>query len=285
MGIKFNPKFSDGSRMEVNDFCFRELGKSTMSRYYQVNDQRDVVARYSDKQIDLSTVHWFPMKSTETDGPENYSEQSCLKLMKEVINAVPFARTVLKAEIHPVEKTVVVSALAGDNPCDKTITALFLVRNVFYLDDSNELYNKCRESGLSVMASLLIGLNFTIARGFGGVVKIYKKTIGEYNLFNPHTFGKQGLINFITHGEDWNPWRQGSWKQQRFYKREYHLELGDRLLDFDGDLTDPSILDCFSISHDEDIWGAADEEHGAYEFEDIVDKLVGVYREAGRNPY
>lgn len=270
--ITFVSKLSNGTQLEVTDFCFRALGQTYVSRVFPGYEN------INEKNAYHEMVHWFPFQSTTHDADGMYTEEQLRNIFKEVIDAFPFIKSITKIHNHPVDGELCVSVMAGDVPCDKTMGALTFLRNVFYTDDFHNTYAYCREMELTPKAAIMFASLFYLHQNYRGEKVFYRRgTNSDYSNVNPETFGKRAFENLITHDKDWNPWLQGTWKDQKKYLSE---DTTNAIFNGANGPSRQSLRDCFSIEEEELLFPHLPE---ATEFtlHEVCDAIQGLFTEFG----
>lgn len=163
--------------------------------------------------------------------------------LESIINAFPFSRDVCTVMIEPNTKKLAVRVLAGDVPVEKTMMALFLVRNMCAYDSWFNPYHLYLASGYSVQEAIIMVSLFTKYSNMRGSY-YQKRHVGEYNFVNPLTFGAQAYENLCNNSE--LNWIQGSWRTQRKYNRE--ATFRENFINFNGQPR--CLIDCLSVEND-----------------------------------
>lgn len=122
-----------------------------------------------------------------------------------------------------------------NQPYDRMMTLLFLLRNLTYHSGTSRSYAKLRESGFTALESA-IGCHFcALSYSFSGNFRPSPVRIGEYNWFNPQTMSLSSTIDLLKQ-------KPVQWFGCNFddseagYVRDYTFgEDGIRFMDFIGE--------------------------------------------------
>lgn len=176
------------------------------------------------------------------------------KVVKEVIDDLPM----YKGFITFHQEQNVIRFHVKDQPSDKLMTAMFLLRNLN--QTGSAIYLFAREMGYrprvcaAIYGLYYMNLPTPFQRG-----SISMNCYGESSIFDPNTFGKQGLINFLRQDESYSPWVQPNFDTtQRGYVRDSRMSTMDEYI-FDAGLHQRSglryrkMITCFSVQNDSSI--------------------------------
>lgn len=174
------------------------------------------------------------------------------KVAKEIIDDLPMYKGFIT--FHQEQK--VIRFHVKDQPADKIMTAMFLLRNLN--QQGSAIYLFAREMGYrprvctAIFGIYYLNLPTPFQRG-----AISMNGYTESSFFDLNTFGRQGLINFLKQEESYQPWVQPNFDTtERGYVRDSSMSTMDEYI-FDSGLSRRSgvryrkMITCFSVPNDE----------------------------------
>lgn len=276
MSVNYSIVCKDGQKATVSSVCF---GKMNVNRWFEqsamAGTSQDVISRGGEEHAFIAlncsvNIHpcWFQDMSEENtlrEFPEGQGVEgrkiACrnfLGAMKDLLADLPMLKGILT--VHPL--LGVVRVYIKEHQADEIMEALYLVRNLNQYSSYGSAYRKAIRNGYrprfaAILAHMLPGEHQPGSFGRVPEFKVTNATIGEYNWFNPNTFGKQSFLNLMKQDLESFSWKLHKWKDSPGYRRDgYFVNEGvifdDRYNSSMG-LKYWHMVDCLCVPGDEPI--------------------------------
>lgn len=199
----------------------------------------------------FENVHFLQWHIRSVSGNWNGAANYC-EAMKELINDIPWMTGV---SVHSLLNVVRVDM---NQPADKVMMTLFLLRNLCHYEHYISTYKNLREThNFKPYAAAILSSLFVREGGTPFSQPSWKyNSVGEYNWLSPFTFGVQALGRMLTEGVSYNPWFQENFLTAGQYRRDSWFR--DENIEFNGASPDGAetlsryrrLIDCMSIPND-----------------------------------
>lgn len=203
MSVRYTLVFKDNETFTEDYICFGHMDSDQVWRLESESDRKMVDVKRIEFHIDnyMNSCDWCG-SSTKT---LKAAKSLYFKEMKELLNDIPMYKPFVK--LQPRKCRVTVNVL--NKPIDLVMSALFLFRN-FSNYDYIKTYRMFRDVyELRPLLSAALCHAFVVKSSWDNSNTFQMRTLGEYNWFNPHTFGKFSLLNLMKHtSSDSFRWKQ-----------------------------------------------------------------------------
>ena len=276
MSVNYSIVCKDGEKATVSSVCF---GKMNVSRWHEqsaINGNQQVLNRGSDTHAFISldckkNIHPFWIHPVESDLVERewtaYDGDRPTQIKNASLNFLR-AMSVLLEDMPMLKGLVTVHPLLGlvrvyikEHTADQIMAALYLFRNLNQYSNYAGSYRKMIQSGYrprfaAIFAHMLPGEIGPSLMGRTGAFNVANAQIGEYNWFNPNTFGKQAFLKLMTQDGTEGNWKLQKWNTQAGYRRDNYFSTNGIMFDTRyGDhgcrLNYWHMVDCLCIPGDE----------------------------------
>lgn len=267
--IRFDVIFGQNQIADCEAACFGWLA-SVNDLWYrkskiQTNANKYLATEFTNGARAAEELVWYVAESATS-----VNRADAWAVVKEIVEEIPWLGDAVF--LHPATQTVRIKL--GDNPCDKSILCIGIIRNYFMVPSFTAAYKKARERGASVKEAYIFAALLEYSSDWRGEWFVCTRTLWEYDAVNSATFGKAALKAMFSPG--YAPWKQGTWREQPGYDREHTLH--EDFVGFDGDVEEQKLLDTFSVERDERI--LVDQEMIGVRDNDGVDDLINQIRQA-----
>lgn len=244
--IQFDVLFKNNQVADCEAACFGWLSTANDEWYrrskIQTNGNKHLADKFGQGEIVAQELVWYPRR---LGIPGNQLEDAWL-IVKEITSEIKWlGDTVL---LRPAFGTVHIKL--GDNPCDKSILCIGIIRNFFTVPSFRESYFKARELGASIKEAYIFSGLVEVVKDWRGDWSACTRALWEYDSLNSATFGKRALSQIFR--DDYSPWNQKPWTEQAGYHRE--MTLGEEFVGLEGFRNGKKLLDTFSVEDDEPIF-------------------------------
>lgn len=223
MSVKFSVVYKDGTKESHTAVCFGVMESGFWETNHGHNEitRRNGLTPKDQKLIEFNTTH-MPCDDWPGDSPKEKS-RSFIKELNLIIS-----------EFKPLQGLVTTHPILGcvrvhvdGKRIEDVMMALFLIRNLCQYQTFVETYKFFRQKQLSpLFSAVMCHLVYKGAEDFEGNTDFFRVTLGEYNWFNPKTFGKFSLIRLMTAQKNQEfMYAQGLWGSILGYKRERGLDV------------------------------------------------------------
>lgn len=243
MSVKFDVVYKDGFKLKQTSICFGVMEKG---RWNEINGHSRMPRENHDdcdqRFIQFYTnayIHpmWAYDEGIKRDWPQGDNNQEGLNKaskrfiaeMKEIQKDMPFLQGLVT--FHPLLHVARVHI--KNHTVDQIMLALFLVRNMCHYSNNCFTYRWLRETyNMRPSLAVILCHQFSMDLGSFGRNSFCPAILGEYNWINPQTFGKEGLLRFMTHTKETEfDYRQGLWKEDKGYRRDEWFRRNDVYFD------------------------------------------------------
>lgn len=248
MSVKYDVVARDGSKLLMTGGCFGALNQGQLTRWsirdgnHENRDMINAMERINGG-LPQSLLRFYP--NLEFGLWSDERKASYWEDMQEIVNSLPWMRDMVT--VRPAGKFI--NFLTGDNPADKVMLAVFLMRNIAQMATTAIAYRTARDRGLTpLQAAVACSVMWLGTRDFRGRINAGTNYPGEYNFFNVYTFGRQSLTNFVR-GEV--EWQLDSWQNLNGYRRDQWFWENDLFItNMGGERRHRILLDALSVDND-----------------------------------
>ena len=241
----------NGRKLLMQGGCFGALNDGVLSHWSlrfgaDGNDARELVDRVNNG-LPHCFLRFYP-DLPQSGWPEGI-RNTYWEDMQEVVNSLPWMR-----ELVVINRAGgFMNFLTGENPADKVILAVFMMRNIANMSSMSNAYRHARNEGLTPLQAVVASsVMFLGNPGFGGGRAAGTNYPSEYNLFNVYSFGRQSLERFVNGEPDW---QLPSWQNLNGYRRDQYFWENDLEIDcIHGRRSNRILLDAFSIPNDQPLF-------------------------------
>lgn len=251
MSVAYELVFKDGRKVATTGSCFGgtsrpQFGFLSFTDNNRPSETHGVLNFNVDRSISYIWKHdGYPANVAEARIPEpgtsSYSSMSretralalrnFFKEAKLMLEDMPWLKRVVI--LHPISNIIRVKL--KDVPADEVMSALFLFRNLANYDSYAATYLAHRRAGYRPRFCAILAHFFYQSSNAFGAVSYSVLSLGEYNWFNPTTFGLRGFIQLMSADES-TPFDfiQQPWTVQKGYRRDsYYSGEGPNYLEFE----------------------------------------------------
>lgn len=251
MSVVYDVIFESGKKLMMSGGCFGALNSGYFDHWaLRHGNDRQKNPTFQDVNDGIekhSMLRFYPSVHGKWEGKEKFWEEAAL-----LMDELPW----LKAYVVLRPSLETVDILTGENHADQVIIAAMIMRNLSQNENTINVYLRARQQGLTPAQAFIMSASFGISVDFRGTVTIYREYIGEYNMVNPHTFGRNSLRAMILDREEYNPWFLDSWQQLNGYRREEWFSDNDHEITRISGTTscDRCLMDGLSLSSDDPLF-------------------------------
>ncbi|MGL5565084.1 MAG: hypothetical protein ACRDC4_05065 [Plesiomonas sp.] len=220
MGVSYNVNFlGEKTKLALNGGCFGTLNEGEFDRWDVDNEvPEDFINKVNRGEKNHGSVRFFVRVNRHWRGIEfNFWNE-----MQSIIDSVPWMKDIII--LRPSKE--IADVITVGRTADQVALALMTVRNIGQNDGFVWPYLEARRRGLTPAQAYVMSGSFWFARGLNGGVTVYRSGIGEYNNFDPHTFGRRALAQLLGPVEN-IVWSLGTWQSLNGYRRDAEIQEED----------------------------------------------------------
>lgn len=251
MAVKYDVIMQDGRKLLMQGGCFGALNQGELSHWSlradgNVNAARELIEQVNNG-LPHSIMRFYP--DLRQGGWPEAVRHVYWEDMQELVNTLPWLRDMVV--VRPAGGFI--NFLSGENPGDKVILAVFMMRNIANMGTMSNAYRHARNEGLTPLQAVVACSVMWLGNpGLGGNRMAGTNYPGEYNLFNVYSFGRRSLERFVAGEVDW---QLPSWQQLNGYRRDqYFWEEDMEMVNIRGRRGHRILLDAFSVPDDQPLF-------------------------------